>query len=71
MTLLETANLCNPFICYDWQKILISQNTIDEYLERARGLYSDFLVNIIKDMLLEDELIRPCFEDLHSLLLPY
>ncbi len=71
MTLLETANLSVPFYCYDWMKVQLSQIAIDELLERARGLYSDFLVNIIKDMLLEDEIIRPCFEDLHSLLLPY
>ena len=60
-----------PTICYDWINLKISHKAIEELLARARFRYSEFFCGIIRDMLLEDENIRPCFEDLHALLLPY
>lgn len=58
-------------ICYDFNSMKILERSIEELISLSRTMYSEFFCSIIKDMLLDDEKLRPCFEDLHTLLLPY
>lgn len=71
MTMLEVMTLNSCLMCYDWNNFKVQHPMIDSLISDARSRYSQFLCGLIKDMLLEDEPLRPCFEDIHSLLLPY
>ncbi|EGR28134.1 protein kinase domain protein [Ichthyophthirius multifiliis] len=61
MTILEAASLSNPMCCYDYNSLMISHPIIEELLVKCRFRYSEFFVNFIKDMLLDDENLRPSF----------
>ncbi|KAL4434696.1 hypothetical protein ABPG74_017116 [Tetrahymena malaccensis] len=71
MTLLEAASLCPPLCAYDFENYQISHPILEELLNQCRAKYSDFFVNVIRDMLLDDENTRPSFENLRALLLPF
>ncbi len=49
----------------------MNYKNVDDLLIYARSKYSQFLVGILKDMVIEDENVRPCFGDLNALLIPF
>jgi hypothetical protein len=63
--------LCEPGLCYDWAAYKVNYKNVDDLLIYARSKYSQFLVGILKDMVIEDENVRPCFGDLNALLIPF
>jgi len=71
ITLLEAATLRSGNTVYDWDNFRLVQAAIEDLLSRAGQRYSAFFVNVIRDLLIFEENQRPCFEDIHAVLLPY
>jgi len=62
MSILEAASLCPPLAAYDFTNFNISHPILEELLNDCRSRYSDFLVNVLMDMLQDDESTRSSFD---------
>ncbi|KRX04683.1 Protein kinase-like domain [Pseudocohnilembus persalinus] len=71
MTMLEVCCLYTARSCYDYGQYQIIRPVIDDLLQRSRGRYSNFLINILSEMVLENEGQRPSFLELQQILQPY
>jgi serine/threonine protein kinase len=57
--------------CYNWDKKIINSNRIEERFKIAESSYSPAFLDMIKTMLDNDEMVRPDFMQIYSLLAPY
>jgi len=61
MSLLETASLCEPMSAYDMDNFAVNKQAIEHLFAQCRGRYSDFFLNVLREMLIEEENDRPSF----------
>jgi serine/threonine protein kinase len=71
LTILHAATLENSINVYDFAQLLVDYSQIQRMLLGARSKYSEFFVNFIMEMLNQDELQRPSFQNLLDILSPY
>ena len=71
LTILHAATLENSINVYDYAQLLVDYSQIQRMLLGARSKYSEFFVNFIMEMLNQDELQRPSFQNLLDILSPY
>lgn len=71
MTILESCMLNKSLDFYDFMTCEIRFSLIEEFLNKARLMYSGFLVNLIREMLNKEEFQRPTFHEISSILAPY
>ena len=69
--MLEAATLLPSEFVYNWSKHTVNYAEINKSLQLIRQRHSEFLTNIIAEMLNEDENARPSFHDLNEILSPY
>jgi hypothetical protein len=69
--MLEAATLLPSEFVYNWSKQTVNYAEINKSLQQIRLRHSEFLTNIIAEMLNEDENARPSFHDLNEILSPY
>ncbi|EAR95135.1 protein kinase (macronuclear) [Tetrahymena thermophila SB210] len=71
MTMLECCSLFKALNFYDYSSCEIRYNLIEDFLQKARLMYSGFLVNLIREMLNREEFQRPTFHEISAILTPY
>ncbi|KAL4470486.1 hypothetical protein ABPG74_012097 [Tetrahymena malaccensis] len=71
MTMLECCTLFKALNFYEYSSCEIRFNLIEDFLQKARLMYSGFLVNLIREMLNREEFQRPTFHEISAILTPY
>ena len=68
MTILEISTLQKVRNCYDYYSFKIKYDFVQNLIAQVRSKYSNFLANLIEEMLSLDETSRPSFYQIHSMI---